>query len=68
MPKQLKKKLTFKNDEFDDFRSANEDSDDCNYKPTGTPQKGGAKRGRKKIDKKVEQKKVAEAMEQIEAE
>ena len=67
MPKQVKKdtkkKLTFKNDEFDDFKSAGEDSDDANYRPVGTPSKGGAKRGRKKIEKKEEQKKVAAAME-----
>ena len=72
MPKGIKKKLTFKNDEFDDFHSANEDSDDYNYKPNNQGP-SGAKRGRKpNADKAIEKKntklKVTEALKNIEEE
>ena len=60
MPKLIhkgQKKLTFKNDEFDDYRSAGEDSDDCTYRPNALGKKVAAVgRGKKlKIDKKAEQ-------------
>ena len=38
-PEKSRKKLGFANDEFDDFRSAAEDSDDVNYNPSGAGKK-----------------------------
>lgn len=33
MAKKSKKKSRWANDEFDDYKSAGEDSEDCNYRP-----------------------------------
>lgn len=66
--KQKKPKLKWANDEFDDFRSAGEDSEDANYKPVGNNSKPKPKN--KAIQKKKDEFEMAqrkkEKIEEIE--
>lgn len=71
MGKGKNKKSGWKNDEFDDFRSAGEDSEDVNYNPTAPKKnkpKGPDVRKMRKLDEANKNARVKEALEDIERE